>query len=214
MCLTQQCCYYGEILFAGSLESPDSYIAPSWSWASRDTFAHFGQKDFDTGYTEGFRDFRPEYTTLDAWTTPSALNPFGEVSNGHLRISGPVCSMPSNLSLMEDKDMIQKRWRASVRGQCIAYCSLDWTLRPQSECVDGILMVLLGSCVSTKKISGNNGKLGEVWSESTRFALGLILHPAKQPGLYLRVGIFSSWPVERGSLAFFNRQGHRVLEII
>jgi hypothetical protein len=81
---------------------------------------------------QGFRDFRPGYTILDAWTTPSAFNPFGEVSNGHLRISGSVCSLPSSLSLMEeDKGMIQKRWRASVRGQCIAYCSLDWTLRPR-----------------------------------------------------------------------------------
>lgn len=101
-----------------------------------------------------------------------------------------------------------------MRGQCIAYCSLDWTLQPQGECVNGVLMVLLGSCVSTEKLGGKNGKFGEEGSESTRFAFGLILHPAKQPGLYLRVGIFSSWPVERGGLAFFNRQGHRVLDVI
>lgn len=185
-----------------SLESPDSYIAPSWSWASREMFVHFGQRDFDISYEEDYQDFRPEYTNLDAWTTPRILNPFGEVSNGHLRIRGPVCSLPSNLKLIEDRDFIQKRWRTSVRGQCIAYCSLDWTLQPQGECVDGILMMLLGSCVTTGKLGRKNGKLDKE------------VHAAKQPGLYLRVGIFSSWPVERGGLAFFRRHGHRVLEII
>ncbi|KAI0386981.1 HET-domain-containing protein [Hypomontagnella monticulosa] len=48
-----------------------------------------------------------------------------------------------------------------------------------------------------------------------KFAYGLILHPAKTEGKYLRVGIFSSWPREGGGLRkFFGNRGISTVHII
>ncbi|KAI1389007.1 HET-domain-containing protein [Hypoxylon trugodes] len=47
-----------------------------------------------------------------------------------------------------------------------------------------------------------------------RYAYGLVIHPASEPGKYLRVGVFHSVPRERGGLQYFRKYPTRTVEII
>ena len=82
--------------FHTSLSSPDPYVAPSWSWASRTEPVGFGLHD-------EFRFPRMEEAmllgcdVLEVATNVPVRNPFGEISSAALSISGRLVPLPAML---------------------------------------------------------------------------------------------------------------------
>lgn len=68
---------------------PDSFIAPSWSWASVHGPLSFVDKDPNS-------PFESQVTIVQAKCNVPGLNPYGEVTNGSIILRGPVVPMKIN----------------------------------------------------------------------------------------------------------------------
>ncbi|KAF3016238.1 hypothetical protein E8E14_012302 [Neopestalotiopsis sp. 37M] len=126
------------------LQSPDPYIAPSWSWAS-----HFGEIETITGtgrHMFGNRtlsNFAKGYDKLEAWTQKSGLNPYGQISDGALEYSGSVMALSKPLGPAGGKRWNLREYRDTNYSILIW---LDWHPDGDEEPVDDLSCILLGTC--------------------------------------------------------------------
>ncbi|KAI1208529.1 heterokaryon incompatibility protein-domain-containing protein [Annulohypoxylon truncatum] len=171
-----------------------SYIAPSWSWAvRRQSFEHL----IDVN------DYRDETHSVAASTTPQGLDPFGQVKDGLLTIRGVVVTLPSDIvhdppegarrSLLHHKYVHEKDRR-------IAQVSLDWWMQDPEDKGE-LLMLLLTSHLYPF----------EGLHRRVRVGFGIILHPSKTQGRYVRVGAFMT---DRYGFGLFQRSSYQTVEII
>ncbi|KAI0171471.1 heterokaryon incompatibility protein-domain-containing protein [Pestalotiopsis sp. NC0098] len=129
-----------SVLF--SLQSPDTYIAPSWSWASR-------QQSFYATYVLHFdllrcvfpTDVRKEYSRVETQVSRVGHNPYGRVSDGRLKFSAVVVRLAQRLNSRNHGFGI----REYQEEDFYARVSLDW----DSKDADNTFFLLLGSYKST-----------------------------------------------------------------
>ncbi|KAI9737764.1 MAG: hypothetical protein M1834_009132 [Cirrosporium novae-zelandiae] len=72
----------------GFLTKVSTYRAPSWSWAAYEGAIYYDSRSERTLAKYSKKEQRAK--VLDIWTIPAGLNPFGEVKDGQLQISGPL----------------------------------------------------------------------------------------------------------------------------
>jgi hypothetical protein len=82
------------------LRHPSPYIAPSWSWASRNTLVFFEV----WGETMDAYAARLECTMLDTVVAPVGMSTFGELTEAYLDISGNIFNGSRKLSFREVDD--------------------------------------------------------------------------------------------------------------
>lgn len=256
-----------------SLDSPATYIAPSWSWASRNHAFIDGYQlsrlIFDTPPFK-LKHFRSEHTEISAWTSIEGSNPYGEVSDGEILLKAAVVPVPGPQAQSKIMPII---YTASNANGTLATVMLDWSNNGEDEQSDNLELVLVGSCrwkdgyQHKHSFPGNNehkdseesprGQIGVdaatgehdgswdggpaspgepaaiVWAtdeaadeadvsssnlptdcDAGRIAYGIVIHPSREPGKYLRVGVFASLPEGNGGLAYFRRQEARTVTII
>ncbi|RDL36597.1 uncharacterized protein BP5553_05949 [Venustampulla echinocandica] len=267
-----------------------SYSAPSWSWASRQHGVEFPSANFGAQQFHGWHTSKNECEEIEAQTSLVGTNPFGEVTDGTLRITGYVVPVPSEMTLLADTEWIEKRWRSSEKGKYIAYISFDWNNWEPSESFSNMSLLLVGSSLpmidarsiydvdqleqlgdegttikyekigeetasikvnedepeaplmveteaeaiiqametlstaNNKDNSGGNKDVEPDYSLGSEpncttgpgiYAWGIVIHPAKHHfQKYVRVGIFSSWPQERGGLDYFQIGMPQTVQII
>ncbi|KAI2469676.1 heterokaryon incompatibility protein-domain-containing protein [Annulohypoxylon bovei var. microspora] len=181
-----------EILRILNVKQP--YIAPSWSWAARrQSFEHL----IDVN------DYRDETCSVVASTTPQGLDPFGQIKGGLLTVRGVVVPLPSNIihdpppgaqqSLLHHKYVHEKDRR-------IAQASLDWWMQDPEDGAD-LSMLLLTSYLYPF----------EGLRRQVRVGVGIILHPSKTQGRYVRVGAFRT---DRYGFGLFQRSSYQTVKII
>jgi hypothetical protein len=83
------------------------YRAPSWSWASIDgKIKHYKM-----------RSYRPDFLFIGAHCNPATdINPFGEVTNGWLKIYARIASLSFTLDLSEDTAQSRRRLKVHFLG--------------------------------------------------------------------------------------------------
>jgi hypothetical protein len=167
--------------FLADLKTPHRYIAPSWSWASRNSYMAFGVRQHQL--PESTEKFTPECKINDVNVDLSSGNPFGAVGNAVLSLSGKLAALPSTLQLMPSS-FSSPTWKISKGSALLGVCELDWiTDREDSWQAPNVRMVML------LVVSWGKG-VRDVPGQANKCAYGLILIPTDNDNEYRRVGVF------------------------
>ncbi|KAI2467405.1 HET-domain-containing protein [Annulohypoxylon bovei var. microspora] len=132
-----------------SLNTPDVYIAPSWSWARWKGKIRFDESPAPYGDHvpvlggEGKGELEEAYEGVEARTSTSRLNPFGQVTEGSLRLTGKVIPVLPGLKRQEGFDNHRKM--CNERGQYVADLTFDWDEPRNVVPFEKLLLVLIGS---------------------------------------------------------------------
>jgi hypothetical protein len=123
---------------------PDTYRAPSWSWASVD--GHIAWSSWRwcaTGQCEQF------FQILEAHTVVSSLDPYGAVKDGYVKISGKMVEIdrPTTENMLPSSQ--GQTWYAIYEGQRFASARLDVALPDATN--RGKLYALLAASCKVKK---------------------------------------------------------------
>jgi hypothetical protein len=182
----------------GCLESPAIYLSPSWAWPGK------GRVEFVySSYT--IRSLLSRCTT-QACVTVKGDNPFGEVEDGMVRITGKVAELNSDLVLSEASMIRSLRpWILKSNDGHPWWFNLDWD--PWDD------LVLRGKLKMVLTRSG-------IDSRRRRAYFGILIQENKtSPEVrYYRVGSFRSHPVDRhprnSAKQFFDRCTIQTVDII
>ncbi|KAH6664518.1 heterokaryon incompatibility protein-domain-containing protein [Halenospora varia] len=85
--------------FLISLTTPDPYIAPSWSWASRNCYLDFGTERHQLSVLHTNK-ITEECKIIDINVDVPGCNPFGVVSSAVLSLAGKLAPLPAILQWM------------------------------------------------------------------------------------------------------------------
>ncbi|OTA69989.1 HET-domain-containing protein [Hypoxylon sp. EC38] len=136
---------YNSLL--ASLIAPKTYIAPSWSWARWKGMVRFDESPAPYGdhvpVMRGECQIETAYDEIEAWTSVSRLNPFGQVTEGSLRFVGKA--VPVLPQLIRQKGF-ENHWEMfNEDGQYIANLTFDWN-KPQDRVpFEEMSLALIGS---------------------------------------------------------------------
>lgn len=148
-----------------SLEAPNPYIAPSWSWARQDSYFEIG---FYKLYPELSRNYKPQCTVLEAGCTPVGLNTLGEVGSGFIVLSVKVSPLQFALTKTEPEIFTYKVWQCDIDGTPAADFLLDWNSNDRAICHHELLLVLLSSCHDTEAKPCDSGSGRGIFTTSER----------------------------------------------
>lgn len=203
------------------LQHPATYIAPSWSWASRSGLIMFAV--YRTVY---IMNARSECDVLEAVVQLKGTSASGEVTGGYLDISAKLYTGSQQLVYQEmDDGPGIARQTLHLGDQYLVDIETDCVLGDLFEERDGkselnvpISFLLIGSTIEEernqgkggqdefeglRKGSGEDGGGSENGAEPDRMAYGLLIHPAEKPGEFVRLGTFKSQCSQLGGLGFF-----------
>ncbi|KAI1411243.1 HET-domain-containing protein [Hypoxylon sp. FL1857] len=134
------------------LKSRRSYVAPSWSWASRNHPIEFGDRRFSV-----FEDLGPGITEecdiVRASTSLAGSNPFGGVKDGSLVIHTSTVPLSITVEPLGSVGSDHKVWRANEAGGYVADLSFDWNLFEDEESFKELSLVLIGSRKAEENLS-------------------------------------------------------------
>lgn len=161
---------------------PAQYIAPSWSWAALDRSVWYVNSPSS--------EFRPDFEITDANATPSGLDLFGTVKDGHIDGSGRVGSFLIRRKSQPDSESLKvlsaSGWQAPldhvqyVPDDGSAHIVSNRSTGDTTEAFDEVLFLYLGSYA---------GKC----SDNFAVALGIKQVPGTQ-STYRRTGL-AFWTV-------------------
>ncbi|KAL2072844.1 hypothetical protein VTL71DRAFT_12187 [Oculimacula yallundae] len=173
----------------GSCLRPSTYIAPSWSWAALCGKIWFPLCDISTA--EGQREDLA--TVLDIFTDASSMGPYGTVSTGYLRIRGHLSR--AFLHHEAPKKGQKERW---------PFVSLT----PESR-TGGV------HCIPDvpSEIHPNSDEKFWVLQITDKDGL-LLLQLAESENRYSRIGIFTSWMIERCEPLQFGKQHLKTITLV
>lgn len=215
-----------------SLQSPNPYVAPSWSWASRQQGAlmtypglndqlHLGQPT----------DVSKEYSRVEAQISRTGHNPYGRVSQCRLIITAVTVRLLQDLQPGYNRHFRYEYYDRELFARVIT----DWHSSQES---DGLLFLLLGSLhpqldevesdnESSADSQTDQGKVQKDANEGGeddddvendkvsaseypkdtcegRIAFGIIILPALEAGEFYRVGVWSAAERDgKGGLYYF-----------
>jgi hypothetical protein len=125
-----------------SLEAPQPYTAPSWSWARQDSYVENGIGFGVNFWLQQLANIRPRFNLIESRCATIGLNSFGEILEGFITISAKISALKFEL---EDTKIGPCYKVYHINGMHIADICLDWwndgAIGPHE-----LLLVLLGSC--------------------------------------------------------------------
>ncbi|TGJ85324.1 hypothetical protein E0Z10_g3469 [Xylaria hypoxylon] len=183
-----------------------TYVAPSWSWASRVCYIEFGLR-----FSNKQRG-RMEYGSTTPHISLAGTNPYGQLSNALLRVTTKVVRVPTDITF--DDFHSEGCVYVGSYSQPYARCSVDWGLGPDGEHLrsvypDGLMLMLLAGVpykhpspsLSPISLTAELATLSEEESEEEEgseeeidegLAYGLIIYQVPDTDNFLRVGVFES----------------------
>jgi hypothetical protein len=167
--------------FLTNLNTPNPYVAPSWSWASRKSYMEFGVRQHQLPVRT--EKIAQECKIIDIKVDLIGSNPFGAVRNAVLSLSGKLAPLPSMLHLMAPSTFRWPRWKIYERSALLGVCDFDWiTDFEESLQAPGVGMMML--------LIASWGKGARKTSSQTKkCTYGLILLPTGNESEYHRVGV-------------------------
>lgn len=162
---------------------PETYIAPSWSWAGhRYIQFYFDAINIDLIFS----------CHATGSTTVRGKNPFGKVAKGHLLLTGHTWDIgPYTKTIKTSAGSI-----FTLGNNVEVICRLDWTTEGQ-VLRGNFKLILLASYCNVASVEGESKRVMQ--------SFGLILHKWKSTRSYVRVGAFESQGRD-GSIEVFFRQ--------
>ncbi|KAI2773692.1 HET-domain-containing protein [Daldinia loculata] len=129
-----------------NLKSQNPYVAPSWSWASRNHPVRFGDGQLRLVSQESdFLDVRAECRVVHAKTSITGVDLFGGIETGDLALHGTVVPLIAHVQLLASVDGNGKLCRLVEDGEYIADLSFDWNDIYGGETFEDLFLVLIGS---------------------------------------------------------------------
>ncbi|KAK8008135.1 HET-domain-containing protein [Apiospora marii] len=166
-----------------SISNPETYIAPSWSWAGHRYI------QFELMYTD---DRLISHCQATGSTTVHGNNKFGRVTEGYLLLTGRTWDIGPRTSIIK----VEKEKMLTLGENMRVIHQLDWT-------TDGQLLrgnfklILLASYYDAASAEGESRRVVQ--------SFGLILHKWESTKSFVRVGTFKS-EIRDVSIDVFFRQ--------
>ncbi|KAE8442518.1 hypothetical protein EG329_003299 [Mollisiaceae sp. DMI_Dod_QoI] len=128
--------------------APQSYIAPTWSWAHHGGTFLPGFLHYHWDGNSSHLHSRIEFQRLDAYQAAGGTNQFGRILEGVVSMTGKLASF-STLSVSRKYPSTFAR-RLREAGKYIADCVLDWVTSDNGEDQRSLLLLpLLSNCAGT-----------------------------------------------------------------
>ncbi|KAI0436792.1 heterokaryon incompatibility protein-domain-containing protein [Xylaria telfairii] len=132
--------------------TPTSYVAPSWSWASRQSYIYFGGERFSTYGLDSKLSFsftRKCDAAAAEITLANAHYPYGRLSHAVLTIKTRVQKLSSEISMKEEEHFEYSCFIGNKRRPQMM-CTIDWKLRQDGEPLrktipENVMLMLLGT---------------------------------------------------------------------
>jgi hypothetical protein len=167
--------------FLINLNTPNPYVAPSWSWASRKSYVEFGGRQHQM--PRRTEKIAQECKIIDIKVDLIGSNPFGAVRNAVLSLSGKLAPLPSMLHLMLPSSFCWPTWKIYKRSALLGVCDFDWiTDFEESLQAPGVGMMML-------LIASWGKEARKTSSQTKKCTYGLILLPTGNESEYRRVGV-------------------------
>ena len=168
--------------------APQKYIAPTWSWASLSQGVRYPSKR-----TRHSRDSDLDASVLEAWTALKDQNPYGEVSDAAIVLSGLQCD--AELTIRNTWRAQLDFWNGDVQKVDLGtgdLKALDSMLVESDTSVDWVggnsRYLRRITDPQTNRQPACSGAVRLLWLEKD---VSLILTPSRQrEGAYERLGIF------------------------
>ncbi|KAM6519216.1 hypothetical protein FALCPG4_012863 [Fusarium falciforme] len=142
------------------LESPDPYIAPSWSWA-REGYSISVSLEHILDLRQEFEVLQQEFALLDAKMDTVGSNPYGQLKSGKLTLRSRVSEIPSSWDFVDELGYLDGEERIQLRPDW------NWFIKGEGN-TDGLTLFLLGSCIMERpqhcychELSVNGGSLSD-----------------------------------------------------
>lgn len=184
-------------------ESSETYVAPSWSWASAPSWglgAGFQFIDFWVSSENNTScNVRMELNSFTASTKLKGLNPFGEIIAEYLEVSAKVMPLPPS-KVGRSRFLDRELHLALLDGEDFAELSEDWS--GGDEIRRSLSMVLIGSFSRDCQL---------VPAGYYRVGCGILIYRSRVPGKYIRVGAFKTLP---GAIQYFDALQYQTFTII
>lgn len=224
--------------------NPSPYITPSWSPMRLTGVRIERGLRYDTEPCFFRDEVSAECTLLEARTAPIGSNPFGTLQDGFLRLRGRFVRVVSDLHPLLCHLWPPRLLYIEDEGRTVAYCNIDCQPKgsvPRGE-LYMLLVASTGGSESWREMmhrdnlesehtcpcgelgisddddSGNipgiPGKYIEAREERRRDAWGLLLHPAKKRGQYVRVGVWASVSGDGAGMDYFEQFESIEVEIV
>ncbi|KAF7559278.1 hypothetical protein G7046_g4869 [Stylonectria norvegica] len=150
------------------IRGQDPFVAPSWSWASRETSLeeltdrrYFPDEATDHNPGKMFQEattlpchVRPEFELLSYEMEAWGNNPYGRLRSGFLNIAGKLAPCPSDITM---NPRSSTRPASSYFAHGLGTCQLDWSVSSTATLPPGQLQLLLLSTCCTA--TSNWGRL-------------------------------------------------------
>ncbi|KAK1719026.1 hypothetical protein BDP67DRAFT_552360 [Colletotrichum lupini] len=179
------------------------------------------------------RHNRPDFALLDYRMDLQGSNVFGALTGGFLRLKGKICPFPSDVTRQVSTPYDDRRLSYGLFSGGIGTCMLDWgvseTMAPAPE---SMRLILVSSCCSAtvnwenlKYMANCDDEDFDDWMPSDaevggmsfpngyedidRTRYGLVIHPAEEPGSYVRVGVFLLF-AHKGAMDLFKDEAEEI----
>ncbi|KAH7258565.1 heterokaryon incompatibility protein-domain-containing protein [Fusarium solani] len=126
-----------------SLESPDPYIAPSWSWARQDYPVSVCLAQ-TLDLRQEFEVLQQEFTLLDVEMDLVGSNPYGQLRSGKLTLRSRASEIPSSWDFVDELDFLDDEERIQLRPDW------NWFIEGKGN-TEGLTLFLLGSCIMKRR---------------------------------------------------------------
>ncbi|KAL3296274.1 tol protein, partial [Colletotrichum asianum] len=126
-----------------TLCNPSPYLAPSWS--------PLGQRPVTSLTLMGIfsNDFTSDCLIVDASTTATGANPFGQVKYGSFTAEAKFGTVPSEVVPGHCSGFDMTNWQLRENGRVLAYCFIGM-LKRTTQKADGLFMMMIGSSNAQK----------------------------------------------------------------
>ncbi|KAI1210910.1 heterokaryon incompatibility protein-domain-containing protein [Annulohypoxylon truncatum] len=206
------------------LANPNIYVAPTWSWASRQgvTYhSHFPLDRVDLYAHPCVKDIRKAYQRVEGELQLMGADRFGRLKSGYLKVTGRTYHLqlsPDRLRKPQESEPLFSYSAESVvdsEDRTIVRCECDWA-GSLTDVGSHVTLLFLGH--KAEKMLSSGPELGELSDDDEvpedRLAYGLLLYKALSSDKFYRIGIFWSKSEDGYGTAFFKRCQERKITLI
>jgi hypothetical protein len=171
-----------------TLSSREEYLAPSWSWAS------CGWQKFYLESRDDDWEQAAAWSEVSAWTVPTGINLFGQVSSGTVRMTTKTYLITASIFGTITQLRSRDTWDIDEGNRFYSF-RFDFKFeardRYDEHIAGGGVKLALVSRILNRGLPYIDGRL---WYDE---GFGLVLYQTGRLGEYYRVGMFSLYSFKR-----------------
>ncbi|KAI0899745.1 heterokaryon incompatibility protein-domain-containing protein [Annulohypoxylon nitens] len=192
------CVKYPSSSFSALLEQltrPETYVAPTWSWASRQGVTYHSRNPVhrpDLYMHYFYKNIRKTYRKFESGLIKTGVDPFGRLKNGSLKITSRIFDLQISPDRVRKPEIDDGEFVVDNEDRAIANFECDWA-GSITDVGKHVVLLLLGHSTDDPLLSVTEAnELDDDAIPEDRLAYGLLIYRAPESESFYRIGIFWS----------------------